>query len=87
MQFCLKHRPDDALTWKAWLDWSTAAGDLQCAREAMAHLPPDALGPAAAVDLCVWFARQRGDVAAERHALDELIQIDPVVRCLVRAVG
>ncbi len=77
LQFCLKHRPDDAATWKAWLDWSIAAGDLQAAEQAIEHLPPHALGPAAAVGLRVWIARQRGDIVAERQALAELIHIDP----------
>jgi len=77
LQFCLKHRPDDAATWKSWLERATAAGDLPGAREAIEHLPPHALRPADALDLCGWFARQRGDRVAEQHALEELIEIDP----------
>jgi tetratricopeptide (TPR) repeat protein len=77
LQFCLKQRPNDAAAWKAWLDWSVAAMDLDGARQAIEHLGPNPLAPADALDLRAWFARQRGDVVAERHALEELIQIDP----------
>jgi tetratricopeptide (TPR) repeat protein len=77
LEFCRKHRPDDTATWKAQLEWSTAVDDLEAAREAIEHLPEHTLGLSRTLDLRAWVARKRGEVAAERKALEELIRIDP----------
>jgi tetratricopeptide (TPR) repeat protein len=77
LEFCRKHRPNDAAVEKAWLGWSTAAGDLGAASEAIRHLPADAFGAADALDLRAWFARMRGDSVVERKALEEMIRTDP----------
>jgi tetratricopeptide (TPR) repeat protein len=77
LDFCRKHRPDAPTIWKARLKWSTAVDDVEAAREAIEHLPAQALGPADVLDLRAWLARKRGDLSAERQALDELIQTDP----------
>ena len=71
---CLRRRPDDVPVWRCRLEWATATGRVAEAKEAMAHLP---MTTTELQKLDAWFARQLGDTAAERLALDRLITADP----------
>ncbi len=73
----LRHRPDDPVVWRAWLDRAVAAGESAAAREALGHLPADALDPARVQWLRAWLAANRDDVQAERHALEGQVALDP----------
>jgi tetratricopeptide (TPR) repeat protein len=77
LEVCRQRRPDEIATWKAWLEWSLAADDPKTAREAMKHLPAQAMSTADATQLHAYFAKHHADATAERQALEELIKIDP----------
>jgi thioredoxin-like negative regulator of GroEL len=77
LEGCRDHRPGDPLVWAAWLRWATAAGQTKAAREALDHLSADRISAAEAAWLRAWFARQRGDEAAERQALEAILAMEP----------
>jgi tetratricopeptide (TPR) repeat protein len=74
---CLKRRPDDVAVWRARLDWALATRRLADVRKALSHLPVDQTTPAQVQRLIAWLAAFRGDLEAERRALERLVTIDP----------
>jgi len=77
LEVCLQHRRDDPVVWRAWLDWAVAFGQSGPAREAMSHLRAP---PSEAVRVQkhrAWLAVRRGDLLAERRALEQLVTLDP----------
>ncbi|QEH34312.1 FG-GAP repeat protein [Aquisphaera giovannonii] len=71
-------RPQGDLdAWKAWLRWAVAAARPDEARRAAAELPASSFGAAELASLQAWFAAGRRDHAAERRALERLIELDP----------
>jgi thioredoxin-like negative regulator of GroEL len=74
---CLRRRPDDSAVWRARLRWAMATARVAEARAALQHLPATESNPAEVQKLAVWFGRQRGDVEAERRALERLNAADP----------
>ena len=73
----LRQRPDDPALWNAWLGWAVAAGRASEALEALPHVPARRLDPEQILSLRAWFARDRRDRKAERHALNELSRRNP----------
>jgi thioredoxin-like negative regulator of GroEL len=74
---CLKRRPEDPAVWRARLNWAIKSNRVESARQALAHLPAETSTPAGVQKLSAWFAARRGDVAAERRALERLVTDDP----------
>jgi enediyne biosynthesis protein E4 len=74
---CEAKRPGDAATAQARLDWAMATGNVAQARSALSRLPDGWFGGADLLALRAWFTRQRSDTAAERHALEQLVECDP----------
>ena len=77
LESCLRRSPSDPAIWKAWLDWTVAAGRPVLAREALDHVPAALLDDAEILSLKAWFARMRQDVAIERGTLEQLIALEP----------
>jgi enediyne biosynthesis protein E4 len=77
LERCVKRRPDDFAVWSARLNWALLTNRAAEAQQALAHLPAETSTPAQVQKLSAWFAAQRGDVAAERSALERLIVADP----------
>lgn len=77
---CLRWRPDDVPVWCARLDWAVATNRLAEAREAMRHLPAAEIPAARVWELAAWLAARRGDLDAERLALERLVAVDPTDR-------
>jgi thioredoxin-like negative regulator of GroEL len=74
---CLRRRPVDVPVWRARLDWAVATNRVAEAQEALKHLPVKESTPAQIARLGAWFAARRGDIEAERRALELLIDADP----------
>jgi thioredoxin-like negative regulator of GroEL len=74
---CLERRPRDTAVWRSRLDWAVATGRVAAAREALGHLPAAEWTPAQIQKLAAWLAARRGDVGAERRALEALLAADP----------
>ncbi len=74
---CLGRRPDDPAVWQAVLDWALAAERVDQVQEALAHLPVERSPPGRVEALRAWLAARRGDAAAERRALEQLVQDQP----------
>jgi enediyne biosynthesis protein E4 len=74
---CLRSRRDDVPAWRARLDWAVATNRPAEALEAMAHLPADVAKPPQLRRWAAWLAARRGDRAAERRALERLLEVDP----------
>ena len=74
---CLRRRPDDTAVWRARLSWAMATSRVTEAREALKHLPATEATPAEVHKLSAWFALKRGDIEAERKALERMIAADP----------
>ena len=74
---CLKRRPDDPAVWLARLEWGRSSGDLVEVERALPHLPADLLSEAETLDLSAWLAARRGDLRAERLALEGLVEQSP----------
>jgi enediyne biosynthesis protein E4 len=74
---CLDRWPDDPEVWKSWLEWAMAADQVELARDAIDHVPAQALQEAQVLRLRAWFAQARQDRAAERRLLNQLIALDP----------
>ncbi|MGP0068510.1 MAG: FG-GAP-like repeat-containing protein [Isosphaeraceae bacterium] len=77
LQLCRRQWPDDPRVWKSWLEWAVAANRVQPALEALDHVPGRLLDEAEILDLRAWFARHRDDTPAERHALEQLLAMEP----------
>ncbi len=73
----LRRRPDDVPVWRARLDWAVATNRVAEAREALKHLPVEETTPAEVPRLAAWLAARRGNLAAERRALERLVEVDP----------
>jgi len=74
---CQLRRPHDPVVWRSRLEWAEAADRVDRVREALAQLPADSLSPEKVARLQAWLAARRGDAKRERHALDELIKLNP----------
>ncbi len=74
---CLAHRPDDPAVWLARLEWGRSSGNPLEVERALPHLRADILSEAETLDLRAWLAAQRGDLRAERLALEELVERSP----------
>jgi tetratricopeptide (TPR) repeat protein len=74
---CLERWPDDPRVWKAWLDWSVAANQVELARKALGHVRIEDTDETEIIKLRAWLARAENDAATERRALEDLVQIDP----------
>jgi enediyne biosynthesis protein E4 len=72
---CLRRRPDDPAAWRADLNWARATEREDEARRAARHLPADRFTEAEVLDLRAWLAARRADAAAERRALERLIEL------------
>ena len=73
---CLRKRPDDLPVWRARLDWAMAIRRLADVRRVLEHLPAKESTPAQVQRLTAWLAAFRGDLAAERAALERLVVVD-----------
>jgi tetratricopeptide (TPR) repeat protein len=74
---CLKRRPDDPSVWQARLKWAIGANRPEAVHQALSHLPGSLSAPAEVNRVQAWLAASRGDLAAERQALDQLVATDP----------
>jgi tetratricopeptide (TPR) repeat protein len=74
---CLKRWPADLRAWQALLDWAVAAGRPEAARTAADRVLSGILEADEILELRGWFARQRADDAAERQALERLVDHNP----------
>jgi tetratricopeptide (TPR) repeat protein len=74
---CSKRRPNDVAVWRARLDWALATNRVETVRESLKHLPAETAAPAQVPRLAAWLAACRGDAAAERRALERVVDIDP----------
>jgi thioredoxin-like negative regulator of GroEL len=74
---CQRRRPEDVPVWRARLDWARATNQLEAVRQAAEHLPGAGSSPALVPNLAAWLAARRGDVEAERRALERLLAADP----------
>jgi enediyne biosynthesis protein E4 len=77
LEACLRKRPDDTPVWRARRDWALATRRLADVRQAMEHLPDAESTPAQVQSLTARLAAIRGDVDAERQALERLVAVDP----------
>jgi enediyne biosynthesis protein E4 len=77
LEKCQSRRPDDPTVWRARLDLALATQDVAGARDALGHLPDDAMPPEDLLAVRVWFAARAGDLRAERRALARLVAIAP----------
>jgi enediyne biosynthesis protein E4 len=62
---------------RARLRWAMAAGEVDEARRALAATPGDAFHVQELWSVRAWFAARRGDIEAERDALEQLVAIEP----------
>jgi thioredoxin-like negative regulator of GroEL len=76
LEACLRRRPDDIPVRRARLDWALATRRLAEVQQAMGHLPPEESTPAQAQRLTARLAELRGDLDAERQALEHVVAID-----------
>ncbi len=74
---CLRARPNDPAVWRARLKHARAIGDLDAAREALAHSPADRFTAAEKQEIRVWIASRLEDGPAERRELERLAAIAP----------
>ncbi len=74
---CRRRRADDPVVWKARLEWAIAADRPDEAAAALPFVGADDLSPARVHELRAWFASHRGDLAAERRALEQAVAADP----------
>jgi predicted Zn-dependent protease len=77
---CQQRHPDDPAVWRARLDWALASGRVAEARAAMAHLPASEATESQIRRLAAWLAARRGDVRAEKQALERLLAVEPADR-------
>jgi tetratricopeptide (TPR) repeat protein len=70
-------RGDDQAVWRARLEWARASGRLDQAGEAMAHLKAADFGDDEIAGLGAWIAERKGDVKAEKHALEQALEANP----------
>ena len=68
---------DDPAVWRARLEWARAAGRLDRAGEAMAHLDARDFSQSEITRLRAWIAERNGDITAEKHALEQTLAHNP----------
>jgi tetratricopeptide (TPR) repeat protein len=74
---CEQASPDDAVVAHVRLDWALVAKRADLAVAALGKLRTDDVTPTDVGALRAWFARRSGDRAAERKALEELLETAP----------
>jgi enediyne biosynthesis protein E4 len=74
---CEARRPNDRDVRRARLSWALAAGHPDEVVGAASRLAASAFGPAERADVIARLAAMRGDVAAERAALERLLALRP----------
>ncbi len=74
---CHQRRPDDVPVWRARLNWAIATNRTDVVQQAATRLPESESPPAGRHRTDAWLASRRGDVAAERRALERLLAADP----------
>jgi tetratricopeptide (TPR) repeat protein len=74
---CERARPDDLLVWEARLEWAEAAGRPDELVRAASHLPASRFTQPRLLKLNAWLAARCGDQAAERKALEALLDLEP----------
>ncbi|HEV3120746.1 MAG TPA: FG-GAP-like repeat-containing protein, partial [Isosphaeraceae bacterium] len=74
---CDRRAPNDPVVWRARLELALAAGQVAEVFEALAHLPDELFAQSRVCMLRAWLARQRGNVGAERQALERLVELEP----------
>lgn len=77
LKWCRERWPDDPIVWKAWLDTAVAAGRPDLASQALGYVPASSVDEGETLALRAWFAGHRGDLPAEREALERLTAVDP----------
>jgi tetratricopeptide (TPR) repeat protein len=77
LEACLRKRPEDGPTWRAYLNWAMATNRVAGVRKALEHLPAAESTPAQVDRLAAWLADRRGDAAAERRALERVVAAAP----------
>ena len=75
---CLERRPNDLAVWRMRLDWAIAANRPDEARGTLAHLPAALEPRTRPAMLRAWLAARQGNTQAERAALQESLDLDPV---------
>ena len=75
---CLQRRPNDLAVWRMRLDWAIAANHPDEARGTLAHLPAAQEPRTRPAMLRAWLAAGQGNTQAERLALQESLDLDPV---------
>ena len=70
-------RGDDPAVWRARLEWARASGRLDRGGEAMTHLKAADFGDDEIAGLGAWIAERKGDVKAEKHALEQSLEANP----------
>jgi len=74
---CLRRRPDDPAVWLAKLRLARASADPEAVKQALGHLPADALLESEALDLRAWLAASRKDLDDQRRTLERRIAVGP----------
>ena len=74
---CLQARPGDPVVWRASLELALAADQVDRAHQALAHLNEDQVSPEFLLRLRAWFAAHGDDPAAERAAVERLLEHSP----------
>ena len=74
---CVQRRPDDAAVWSARLELAMSVDGVQSAIQALGRLPVEEFEPSRVYKLSAWIAAQRGELDAERRALEKLVATDP----------
>ncbi len=75
---CLTHRPEDPAVWRMKLEWALASDRPEEVRRTLPHLPADEEPEGRVLALRVWLAAHQNDREAERRALKEWVELDPV---------
>jgi enediyne biosynthesis protein E4 len=74
---CRERRPEDVPVWLAFFRLGMASNHEEQVKQALAHLPSDALGTAGIHRLRAWICARRGDLESERRELESLAAVDP----------
>jgi tetratricopeptide (TPR) repeat protein len=74
---CEEARPDDPVVSQVRLDWAIAAEQPERTARTLNSLGPANLAPTEIPAIQAWFARHRGDSAAEQIALEAILELEP----------
>ncbi len=74
---CLEARPGDPVVWRASLDLALAAGQVDRADQALAHLSEGQVSREVLLRLRAWFAAHGENPEAERAAVESLLEHSP----------